>query len=165
MFVVEVSDEIVVIDCGFVFLEDEMFGVDFVIFDILYFIKNREKVRVLIFIYGYEDYIGVILYVLWDLNVLIYGIKFIFGFVEIKFIEFGIDLNFVKLFIVRVGDVISFNNMCIEFIRIIYFIVDFVVVVIYILFGLIVYIGDFKVDFILIEGELIDLIRFVEFGK
>ncbi|ADQ40127.1 RNA-metabolising metallo-beta-lactamase [Caldicellulosiruptor acetigenus I77R1B] len=165
MLVVEVSDEIVVIDCGLAFPEDEMLGVDLVIPDISYLIKNREKVRALILTHGHEDHIGAIPYVLRDLNVPIYGTKLTLGLVEIKLIEFGIDLNSVKLFTVRAGDVISFNNMRIEFIRTTHSIADSVAVAIHTPLGPIVHTGDFKVDFTPIEGEPIDLIRFAELGK
>ncbi|WAM35691.1 ribonuclease J [Caldicellulosiruptor acetigenus] len=165
MLVVEVNDEIVVIDCGLAFPEDEMLGVDLVIPDISYLIKNKEKVRALILTHGHEDHIGAIPYVLRDLNVPIYGTKLTLGLVEIKLIEFGIDLNSVKLFTVRAGDVISFNNMRIEFIRTTHSIADSVAVAIHTPLGPIVHTGDFKVDFTPIEGEPIDLIRFAELGK
>lgn len=165
MLVVEVNDEIVVIDCGLAFPEDEMLGVDLVIPDISYLIKNREKVRALILTHGHEDHIGAIPYVLRDLNIPIYGTKLTLGLVEIKLMEFGIDLNSVKLFTVRAGDVISFNNMRIEFIRTTHSIADSVAVAIHTPLGPIVHTGDFKVDFTPIEGEPIDLIRFAELGK
>lgn len=165
MLVIEVNDEIVVIDCGLAFPEDEMLGVDLVIPDISYLIKNREKVRALILTHGHEDHIGAIPYVLRDLNIPIYGTKLTLGLVEIKLMEFGIDLNSVKLFTVRAGDVISFNNMRIEFIRTTHSIADSVAVAIHTPLGPIVHTGDFKVDFTPIEGEPIDLIRFAELGK
>ncbi|AEM74356.1 ribonuclease J [Caldicellulosiruptor acetigenus] len=165
MLVVEVNDEIVVIDCGLAFPEDEMLGVDLVIPDISYLIKNKEKVRALILTHGHEDHIGAIPYVLRDLNIPIYGTKLTLGLVEIKLMEFGIDLNSVKLFTVRAGDVISFNNMRIEFIRTTHSIADSVAVAIHTPLGPIVHTGDFKVDFTPIEGEPIDLIRFAELGK
>jgi len=165
MLVIEVNDEIVVIDCGLAFPEDEMLGVDLVIPDISYLIKNKEKVRALILTHGHEDHIGAIPYVLRDLNIPIYGTKLTLGLVEIKLMEFGIDLNSVKLFTVRAGDVISFNNMRIEFIRTTHSIADSVAVAIHTPLGPIVHTGDFKVDFTPIEGEPIDLIRFAELGK
>jgi len=165
MLVIEVNDEIVVIDCGLAFPEDEMLGVDLVIPDISYLIKNKEKVRALILTHGHEDHIGAIPYVLRDLNIPIYGTKLTLGLVEIKLTEFGIDLNSVKLFTVRAGDVISFNNMRIEFIRTTHSIADSVAVAIHTPLGPIVHTGDFKVDFTPIEGEPIDLIRFAELGK
>jgi len=165
MLVIEVNDEIVIIDCGLAFPEDEMLGIDLVIPDISYLIKNKEKVRALILTHGHEDHIGAIPYVLRDLNIPIYGTKLTLGLVEIKLIEFGIDLNSVKLFTVRAGDVISFNNMRIEFIRTTHSIADSVAVAIHTPLGPIVHTGDFKVDFTPIEGEPIDLIRFAELGK
>lgn len=165
MTVIEVNDEIVVIDCGLAFPEDEMLGVDLVIPDISYLLKNKEKVKALILTHGHEDHIGAIPYVLRDLNVPIYGTRLTLGLVEIKLLEFGIDLNTVKLFTVRAGDVISFNNMRIEFIRTTHSIADSVAVAIHTPLGPIVHTGDFKVDFTPIEGESIDLIRFAELGK
>ncbi|WPX09402.1 ribonuclease J [Anaerocellum danielii] len=165
MLVIEVNDEIVVIDCGLAFPEDEMLGVDLVIPDISYLIKNKEKVKALILTHGHEDHIGAIPYVLRDLNIPIYGTKLTLGLVEIKLMEFGIDLNSVKLFTVRAGDVISFNNMRVEFIRTTHSIADSVAVAIHTPLGPIVHTGDFKVDFTPIEGEPIDLIRFAELGK
>lgn len=165
MTVIEVNDEIVVIDCGLAFPEDEMLGVDLVIPDISYLLKNKEKVKALILTHGHEDHIGAIPYVLRDLNVPIYGTRLTLGLVEIKLLEFGIDLNSVKLFTVRAGDVISFNNMRIEFIRTTHSIADSVAVAIHTPLGPIVHTGDFKIDFTPIEGESIDLIRFAELGK
>ncbi|BCS81867.1 ribonuclease J [Anaerocellum diazotrophicum] len=165
MTVIEVNDEIVVIDCGLAFPEDEMLGVDLVIPDISYLIKNKERVKALILTHGHEDHIGAIPYVLRDLNVPIYGTRLTLGLVEIKLLEFGIDLNAIKLFTVRAGDVISFNNMRIEFIRTTHSIADSVAVAIHTPLGPIVHTGDFKVDFTPIEGEPIDLIRFAELGK
>ncbi|WAM32040.1 ribonuclease J [Caldicellulosiruptor naganoensis] len=165
MTVVEVDDEIVVIDCGLAFPEDEMLGIDLVIPDVSYLVKNKEKVRALILTHGHEDHIGAIPYVLRDLNIPIYGTKLTLGLVEIKLMEFGIDLNSVKLFTVKAGDVISFNNMRVEFIRTTHSIADSVAIAIHTPLGAIVHTGDFKVDFTPIEGEPIDLIRFAELGK
>ncbi|ADQ04086.1 RNA-metabolising metallo-beta-lactamase [Caldicellulosiruptor owensensis OL] len=165
MLVVEVNDEIVVIDCGLAFPEDEMLGIDLVIPDISYLVKNKERVKALILTHGHEDHIGAIPYVLRDLNVPIYGTKLTLGLVEIKLMEFGIDLNTVKLFTVKAGDVISFANMRVEFIRTTHSIADSVAVAIHTPLGPIVHTGDFKVDFTPIEGEPIDLIRFAELGK
>ncbi|AZT89689.1 ribonuclease J [Caldicellulosiruptor changbaiensis] len=165
MTVVEVDDEIVVIDCGLAFPEDEMLGIDLVIPDVSYLVKNKEKVRALILTHGHEDHIGAIPYVLRDLNIPIYGTKLTLGLVEIKLLEFGIDLNSVKLFTVKAGDVISFNNMRVEFIRTTHSIADSVAIAIHTPLGSIVHTGDFKVDFTPIEGEPIDLIRFAELGK
>ncbi|ABP66798.1 beta-lactamase domain protein [Caldicellulosiruptor saccharolyticus DSM 8903] len=165
MTVVEVDDEIVVIDCGLAFPEDEMLGIDLVIPDVSYLVKNKEKVRALILTHGHEDHIGAIPYVLRDLNIPIYGTKLTLGLVEIKLMEFGIDLNSVKLFTVKAGDVISFNNMRVEFIRTTHSIADSVAIALHTPLGAIVHTGDFKVDFTPIEGEPIDLIRFAELGK
>ncbi|WAM33529.1 ribonuclease J [Caldicellulosiruptor morganii] len=165
MTVIEVDDEIVVIDCGLAFPEDEMLGVDLVIPDVSYLIKNKEKVRALILTHGHEDHIGAIPYILRDLNIPIYGTKLTLGLVEIKLMEFGIDLNSVRMFTVKPQDVISFNNMRVEFIRTTHSIADSVAIAIHTPLGSIVHTGDFKVDFTPIEGEPIDLIRFAELGK
>lgn len=81
MIVVEYKDEIIVIDVGFSFLEDEMLGVDIVILDIIYLVKNRDKIKGIFIIYGYEDYIGVFLYILKKINVFVYGVRFSIGFI------------------------------------------------------------------------------------
>ncbi|MEZ0537658.1 ribonuclease J [Caldicellulosiruptoraceae bacterium PP1] len=165
MTVVEVNDEIIVIDCGLAFPEDEMLGIDLVIPDINYLLKNRDKIKALVLTHGHEDHIGAIPYVLRELNIPIYGTRLTLGLVEIKLLEFGYNLEKTELNVVKAGDVIEFNNMKVEFIRTTHSIADSVALAIHTPLGSIVHTGDFKVDFTPIEGEPIDLIRFAELGK
>jgi len=165
MTVVEVNDEIVIIDCGLAFPEDEMLGVDLVIPDISYLIKNKEKVKAMVLTHGHEDHIGAIPYILRDLNVPIYGTRLTLGLVEIKLAEFGINQSSVKMNVVKPSDEVSFNNIKVEFIRTTHSIADAVAVAIKTPIGIIFHTGDFKVDFTPIEGEPMDLTRIAEIGK
>lgn len=165
MTVVEVNDEIVIIDCGLAFPEDEMLGVDLVIPDISYLIKNKEKVKAMVLTHGHEDHIGAIPYILRDLNVPIYGTRLTLGLVEIKLAEFGINQSSVKMNVVKPSDEIAFNNIKVEFIRTTHSIADAVAVAIKTPIGIIFHTGDFKVDFTPIEGEPMDLTRIAEIGK
>ena len=104
--VFEYGDDIVIVDCGIAFPEDDMLGIDLVIPDISYLTKNREKVRGIVLTHGHEDHIGALPYVLKDLNVPVYGTKLTLGLLEQKLEEHGI-LSVVDLRTVQQSDVIE----------------------------------------------------------
>lgn len=159
----EYKDDIVIVDCGMSFPEDEMLGIDVVIPDITYLFKNKEKIRGIVLTHGHEDHIGGLPYVLKKLNVPIYGTKLTLGLVENKLKEH--KLNNVKLNEVRAGDIIKLGCFKIEFIKTSHSIPDSVALAIDTPVGMVVHTGDFKIDYTPINGNLIDLHKFAEIGK
>ncbi len=164
MTAVEYNNEIIIIDCGIAFPEDDMLGIDLVIPDYTYLIKNREKVRAVVLTHGHEDHIGGLPYFLKELNVPIYGTKLTIGLVENKLKEHNI-LNKVERICVNTGDVVKIGVFKVEFIRTTHSIADSAALAITTPVGVIVHSGDFKVDYTPIQGEMIDLQRFAEIGR
>ncbi|MFA5576441.1 MAG: ribonuclease J [Tissierellaceae bacterium] len=161
--VIEQKDDIVLIDCGMTFPEDEMLGIDVVIPDITYLFKNRDKIRGVVLTHGHEDHIGALPYILQKLDLPIYGTKLTLGLLENKFKEH--KLNNVKMTTVKYGDKIKLGSMEVEFIKTSHSIPDSAALAIYTAAGVIVHTGDFKVDYTPIDGDVIDLIRLGELGS
>ncbi len=161
--VFEYKDDIVIVDCGMSFPEDEMLGIDVVIPDITYLFKNKEKIRGIVLTHGHEDHIGGLPYVLKKLNVPIYGTKLTLGLVENKLREH--KLNNVELNEVSANDVIKLGCFKIEFIKTSHSIPDSVALAIDTPVGMVVHTGDFKIDYTPINGNLIDLHKFAEIGS
>ena len=164
MTAIEYKDDIIVIDCGLKFPDDEMLGVDLVIPDITYLKKNIERVRGIFLTHGHEDHIGALPYVLKEINIPVYGTKLTLGIVETKLKEHRI-LSKVKLNCVKPKDIIRLQNMSVEFIRTSHSIADSTALAIHTPLGVILHTGDFKIDYTPIDGSLIDLARFAELGK
>ncbi|GIM27914.1 ribonuclease J [Clostridium polyendosporum] len=164
MTAIEFKDDIIVIDCGLKFPEEEMFGIDIVIPDISYLLKNRDKVKGIFFTHGHEDHIGALPYILKQLNVPVYGTKLTLGIVETKLKEHGL-LGTTDLRRVKPKDVIKLDSASVEFIKTNHSIADSVAIAIHTPLGVILHTGDFKVDYTPIDGEVIDLPRFAELGK
>lgn len=161
----EYEDEILIVDCGVAFPEDDMLGIDLVIPDFSYIMKNKEKVLGIVLTHGHEDHIGSLPYFLKELNVPIYGTKLTIGLVETKLKEHNI-LNSVERHSVNAGETIKLGkNFKVEFIRSTHSIADSVALAITTPVGVIVHTGDFKIDFTPIQGDMIDLQRFAELGK
>lgn len=162
--VFEYEEDIVIVDCGLAFPEDDMLGIDMVIPDISYLLKNKEKVRGIVLTHGHEDHIGALPYILKQLNVPVYGTRLTLGLVEYKMVEHAM-LDKVELIRIQPGG--SFNLGCfgIEFIRSTHSIADSVALAISTPVGMIVHTSDFKVDYTPIESEPIDLARFAEIGS
>jgi ribonuclease J len=160
----EYGDDIIVVDCGLAFPEDEMLGIDLVIPDVSYLLKNKEKVRGIVITHGHEDHIGALPYVLRDLNVPVYATKLTLGLVEYKLEEHGM-LDTVKLNRVQQGETIELGAFKVEFIRSTHSIADSVALAIFTPVGVVVHTSDFKIDFTPIEGEPMDLSRLAELGK
>lgn len=163
MTVFEYGEDLIIIDCGLSFPEDEMLGIDLVIPDITYLEKNKAKIKGIILTHGHEDHIGALPYVLKRINVPIYGTKLTLGLVESKFKEHGIDN--AKLQIVKPKDTIKLGDFSVEFIKTSHSIADAVALAIHTPVGTIVHTGDFKVDYTPIDGEVIDLGRFASLGE
>lgn len=163
MTVFEYGEDLIIIDCGLSFPEDEMLGIDLVIPDITYLEKNKAKIKGIILTHGHEDHIGALPYVLKRINVPVYGTKLTLGLVESKFKEHGIDN--AKLQIVKPKDTIKLGDFSVEFIKTSHSIADAVALAIHTPVGTIVHTGDFKVDYTPIDGEVIDLGRFASLGE
>lgn len=164
MTIIEYKNEIVVIDCGLMFPEEEMFGIDIVIPDISYLLKNKEKVKGIVLTHGHEDHIGALPYILKQLNVPVYGTRLTLGIVETKLREHGM-LNDCTLRVVRHGDFVEFSNLSVEFIKNSHSIADSCSLAIHTPMGIILHTGDFKVDYTPIDGVVMDFARLAELGK
>ncbi len=161
---IEYKEDIVVIDCGLKFPDDDMFGIDIVIPDVSYLIKNKDRVRGIFLTHGHEDHIGALPYVLKQLNVPIYGTKLTLGIVETKLREHGL-LSTTELVTIKPRDTIKLNNVSVEFIKTNHSIADSVAIAVHTPLGAVLHTGDFKIDYTPIDGEIMDFARFAELGK
>ncbi len=161
---IEYDDDIMIIDCGISFPDDDMLGIDLVIPDITYLKENKDKVRGMVVTHGHEDHIGAIPYIEKELNIPIYATRLTMGLIEYKLTEHNI-LDDVKRKVVTYGQTISLGQFHVEFIRTNHSISDSAALAIYTPVGILVHTGDFKVDFTPVYGEPIDLQRFGELGK
>ncbi|GEA32842.1 ribonuclease J [Clostridium diolis] len=162
--VFEYEDEIVIIDCGMSFPDEELLGIDLVLPDITYLQRNKDKIKGFFITHGHEDHIGGLPYVLKQINVPIYATKLTLGLIESKLEEHNI-LSDCTLNMVKPGDIIETGNFNIEFIRTNHSIADSVSIALHTPIGIIVHTGDFKIDFTPIDGEIIDLQRYAQLGK
>ena len=160
----EYEEEIVVVDCGLSFPDEELYGIDLVIPDVTYLVKNKEKIKGFYITHGHEDHIGALPYVLKQINAPIYGTKLTMGLIKSKLEEHGI-LNDCTLNIVKPGEFIELDKIKIEFIRTNHSIADSCSIAMHTPVGIIVHTGDFKIDFTPIDGEVIDLQRYAQLGK
>ena len=164
MTAIECGDDIIVIDCGLAFPDEEMPGVDLVIPDVTYLEANAARVRGIVLTHGHEDHIGAIPYVLRNINPPIYGTRLTIGIVRNKLKEFSLDVS-PKLIEVKAGDVIRLGGMSVEFIHVNHSIADACALAIKTPLGTIVHSGDFKLDLTPIDGEIMDITRLGELGK
>ncbi len=164
MTAVECGDDIIVIDCGLAFPDDEMPGVDLVIPDVTYLEANASRVRGIVLTHGHEDHIGAIPYVLRNINPPIYGTKLTIGIVRNKLKEFSLPIK-PSLNVVEAGDTVKLGGMSAEFIHVNHSIADACAIAIDTPLGKIVHSGDFKLDLTPIDGEIMDITRLGELGK
>ena len=162
--VFEYGNDIVLVDCGVAFPEDDMLGIDLVIPDFSYLIKNKDKIRGLVVTHGHEDHIGAIAYLLKEINIPIYATKLTIGLISNKLEEHKL-LKTAKLNIVKQGQTIVLGKMRIEFIRSCHSIPDSVALAIHTPVGTVVHTGDFKIDYTPIDDQKIDLGRLAELGN
>ena len=164
MTVLEYGNDIIIIDCGLAFPEDDMPGVDLVIPDITYLANHIEKVRGIVLTHGHEDHIGALPYILKQLNVPVFGTLLTLGLLENKLREHKM-LDSTRRHTVVPGEMVKLGQMTVEFIHTNHSIADAVALAIQTPVGTVVHTGDFKVDYTPIDGDIIDLQRFAELGK
>lgn len=160
---IEYKNDIFVIDCGLKFPDDDMFGIDLVIPDITYLVKNKDKVRGIFLTHGHEDHLGALPYILKQLNVPVFGTKLTLGILSVKLKEHYID--YAELNVVKPKDIVKIGSVTMEFIKNNHSIADAVSIAIHTPIGIIFHTGDFKIDFTPIDGEIADLGRIAELGK
>ena len=161
---IEYDDEIIIIDCGLAFPDEDMYGVDLVIPDIKYLLDKVDRIKGLFLTHGHEDHIGAIPYILKQINIPIYGTNLTIGLVENKLKEHKI-LNDCKLNAVHSGDIIKLGNISIEFIKVTHSIADACALAIHTPIGIILHTGDFKIDYTPIDDRITDLGRISELGR
>lgn len=161
---IEYNQDIIVVDCGIGFPEDEMLGIDLVIPDVTYLVKNIDRVRAIVLTHGHEDHIGALPYVLRDLNVPIYGTRLTLGLLDNKLKEHNLGTQ-IEFNCVKAGDTIKLGEFKIEFICTTHSIADSVALAIYTPLGVIIHSGDFKIDYTPIQGDSINLQRFAQLGS
>ena len=164
MTVFEYGSDLIILDCGLAFPDDDMLGVDMVIPDITYLQKHKNRIRGIILTHGHEDHIGAIPYVLKEFNVPIFGTKLTLGILKNKLSEHGI-LNSTKLNVINPGETFTLGDFKVEYIRSNHSIADASALAIYTPCGAVIHTGDFKVDYTPIDGAPIDLMRFAELGE
>lgn len=160
----EYANEIIVVDCGLAFPEDDMLGIDLVIPDVSYLTEHADKVKAFVITHGHEDHIGALPYILREVNVPVYATSLTTALIEGKLREHEMQDN-TELHVVKYGDHVRFGSFDVEFIRTNHSIADACALAIKSPVGTIVHTGDFKVDYTPVFGEAIDLQRFAELGK
>lgn len=161
---IEYENEIIVIDCGLSFPDNEMYGIDLVIPDISYLLENREKVKGIFITHGHEDHIGALPYILKEINVPVYASKFTLSLIESKLIEFNM-VSSCSLNEITLKEPIKTEHFACEFIRTCHSIADSCSLAITTPQGVIFHTGDFKIDYTPVDREVIDLQRISEIGK
>ena len=164
MTVLEYGDDIIVIDCGMGFPDDDMPGVDLVIPDISYLVSNAHKIRAILITHGHEDHIGAVPYILQQIDAPIYGTRLSLGIIEGKLDE-NPPPNEPELYTVEAGDVISLGVFKAEFIHVNHSIADACAIAIRTPVGLVYHSGDFKLDVSPIDGKMMDITRIGELGR
>ncbi len=164
MTAVEFENDIIVIDCGLGFPDDDMLGIDLVIPDVTYLQKNIEKVRAVLLTHGHEDHIGALPYILRSVNVPIYGTPLTLGILNYKLIEHGLEKT-TSLRRVHAGDTVRLGAFSAEFIRVNHSIADSCAIAVDTPVGKLLFTGDFKIDLTPISGEPINFARLGELGN
>ncbi len=162
--VFEYEDDIIVVDCGLSFPDEEMLGIDLVIPDVTYLKENAHKIRGFIITHGHEDHIGALPYTLKDINAPIYATKLTLGIIDNKLKEHGLEKS-VKKKIMKHGQTIQLGCFKVEFIKVNHSIADAAGLAIFTPAGIVVHTGDFKIDYTPLFGDTTDLTRLGELGK
>lgn len=161
--VVEYGNDMVMIDCGLTFPDQDMLGVDIVIPDFTYVEENKDKLRGIFVTHGHEDHIGAIPYFLKSVDTNVYCSKLTKGLLENKFKEHGLNPNRIKM--VNVNNKVNVGELSVEFIRVSHSIPDSCSIAVKSPVGTILFTGDFKMDFTPIDGDPTDIQRLAELGK
>ena len=156
------GDDIILIDAGLMFPEDDMLGIDLVIPDITYLIENQDKVKGIFLTHGHEDHIGALPFILKQLNVPVYGTALTLGILEGRLEEAGVST--ANLNIVKSGERVRAGAFKLEFMRVNHSIPDAIGMAIHTPVGLIIHTGDFKIDQTPVDGQVMELNRFAEYG-
>ncbi len=164
MFAINYDQDIVILDAGLMFPEEEMLGVDIVIPDITYLMENRNKIKAIFLSHGHEDHIGGLPYILPKINVPVYGTKLTLGLLRIKLEEFGL-LHNTTLIEIKPGDVIKTGRIKVSFFTTNHSIPDSVGIVLNTPAGNVVYTSDFKFDHTPVQGKITDFHSLAEIGK
>ncbi|WP_290776288.1 ribonuclease J [Anaerofustis sp.] len=163
MTVFETEDDIIIVDCGLKFPDENMYGIDIVIPEFTYLIENRNKIRGLFLTHGHEDHIGAIPYLLKQINIPIYGTKLTMGLLKRKLVEHKLDES-AKLHIVRKGSTVKVKGFSVEFVTSNHSIPDSCALYISCAGGKVFHTGDFKVDYTPVDNQQIDLQRMAAIG-
>ena len=164
MTVLEYGDDILVVDCGMGFPDDDMPGIDLVIPDVSYLVQNAHKIRGILITHGHEDHIGAVPYILQQIDAPIYGTRLSLGIIEGKLDE-NPPPNYPELYTVEAGDVINLGIFKAEFIHVNHSIADACAIAIRTPVGIVYHFGDFKLDVSPIDGKMMDLTRIGEIGR
>lgn len=164
MMAVRFGENILLVDCGLMFPEEDLLGIDVVIPDITYLLENKELIRAIVLTHGHEDHIGALPYVLREINVPVYGTKLTLGIVRAKLKEQNIG-DEVRFHVVKPRDVVQVGPFKVEFIRVSHSIPDAVALAIHTPIGTIVHTGDFKIDQTPVDGEVTDFHRLAQLGE
>ncbi|MCK4260532.1 MAG: ribonuclease J [Halanaerobiales bacterium] len=163
MMIVEIGNEILIIDAGIMFPENELLGIDYVIPDITYLIENKDRIQGIVLTHGHEDHIGALPYVLREIKVPIYGTRLTLGLVEGKLKEHH-RLSGIKLRVVNPGSTVMVGSFKVDFVRVNHSIADACALAIHTLHGAIVYASDFKFDHTPVDGHVADFYKLAELG-
>ncbi len=164
MTVYESSGDILIVDCGVAFPDNEMFGIDLVIPDMSYLVKHKNRIRGLVITHGHEDHVGAVSFLLRQLKVPIYCTRLTAGLIEVKLEEARLSHE-ADIRRVEAGQTVKVGCFSVEFIRVNHSIADAVSLAITTPLGVVIHTGDFKIDSTPVGDEVIDLARFGQLGK